>query len=125
MRHFAIAAAFLLIAPAVGQAQRLTPPFAVLADPFAQPAPRTVAAFGHPDDHRWEGAYVGGLTVGLMSAFVAAQNCFNFKVDRAGVTIGDCTPDPVEAFVFGALGGAVVGWLVGTLIPKEKAANPE
>ena len=114
----------LLLLPASGGAQRLASEFARLSDPWSEaPASRSaVIVFGHPDDHRWEGAIVGGTFVGLQVGLgTAAALCSG---DSAG-TASDCLGYGFLGFLIGGTVGGLLGGLIGSAMPKEKAAKPE
>ena len=119
VRHFAIAAALLLV-PGIGSAQRLSPEFARLAERWgAEPATKTVAVFGHPDDYRWEGVLAGGIAGGVGGAVLAVGMCTGFEPDPS---VGCILGGGVLGLVLGGVIGGGVGGLIGGLIPKEKPA---
>ena len=118
MRGFAIAAAALL-APAAVTAQRLTPAFATVPEPWAaaRAEKAAVAAFGHPDDYRWEGALAGAIGLGLLGGVFAAGFC---GYGDGGAPSGGCVLQAVSGLLVGATVGVTVGGIVGSNIKKAK-----
>ena len=119
-RHFAIAMALLLV-PAIGSAQRLSPEFARLAEPWSEASVTraATAVFGHPDDYRWEGLVLGGVVVGVLGAAVASGFCGD---PDAGSGSQNCVVQGFLGFLVGATAGGVVGGMIGTIFKKEKPA---
>ena len=123
VRHFAIAAALLWV-PALASAQRLAPEFARLAEPWSEePASRPAAVvFGHPDDHRWEGALVGGAFVGLLGAALFAGICGGAD---SGGNASQCLAQGFLGFLAGGAVGGLLGGLLGAAMPKDTPDKPE
>jgi len=112
--------AILLLAVGSADAQRLTPRFATLPEPFAESAARPSAAavaFGHPDDYRWEGLLVGGIGLGLFGTYLAVGLCCDPDSGGEGV---NTVLAGLGGFLVGGFLGGVTGGLLGGLIPKEK-----
>ncbi len=112
----------MLVAVGSAHGQRLAPSrFATVPQPFAESAaqPRAAAvAFGHPDDHRWEGALVGGIGLGLFASWFAVGWCA-YEDSSPG---WNCMAGGFLGLIVGGAIGAGVGGLVGGLFPKEKPA---
>ena len=115
MRLIVVAA--LLLVPASAGAQRLAPGFARLAEPWgSDPATMTVAVFGHPDDHRWEGVLVGGIAGGVGGVIVAVNMCDYHSDAPTGCMLGG----GILALIIGGVLGGGLGGLIGGLIPKKQ-----
>lgn len=118
-RGFAIAVALLAAGSGSAGAQRLAPAFAASEFPVVASRSSTDAAlarFGHPDDHRWEGALVGAIAVGVLGAIVGYGMCHFDNPDPPG----GCVLPTFFGLVIGVASGGGAGGLVGGLIPKEK-----
>ena len=87
-------------------------PFREFESSLRQPLVRV--AWGHPDDHRWEGFLVGAGVTGLLVGMVVHGLCRDGSVDRS------CWKPFVSGAVFGGVAGGVVGGFIGRGIPKKK-----
>lgn len=120
VRTFAIAGALVLLTAGSAHAQRLAPRFATVPEPFAVSAaqPRAAAvAFGHPKDHRLEGAIVGGVVVGAGLALFSNALC-----GLGDEPASQCAGLVFEYFLLGGAIGGLLGALVGSTFPKPSPA---
>lgn len=76
--------------------------------------PLSLAAFGDPSDHRWEGVAIGGGAFGLTAALLRASWC---NQDNSAAT-ENCVGTSVLWGLMGATVGTVVGGFIGSAIPK-------
>lgn len=70
------------------------------------------SSFRSPRDYRWEGALIGGLSLGVGMSLVGLGVCSDLGGDG-------CLVQTLGFGLMGATVGVVVGGLVGSLVPKD------
>lgn len=94
--------------PALAQGPRVSFP-----EPVSAPMPLPADSGSIPQTHWVRGAVIGGATLGLLSALLAAGLCsFN-------ETGENCTAETTGAFFIGAALGAGIGAFIGARFPKH------
>ncbi len=110
-------------------AQRLVPPAGTVAlvrphwnpmivpplpDATNEQPTSSVSLLEAADDHRWEGAIIGGVTLGLLASMMSHGLC-----TQGGDSFSSCLDTTILALAVGAVPGLVVGGMLGSAIPKS------